>query len=106
MKKISFYTLLAVGCSLLSVFSFSSCSKDTPEPDYAAGHVLEYGTDKPLSGAKVYLAACSGDFLGPISCVVIDSATALSDGSFTMKPGGSLVEAHMVILQIGKARKQ
>lgn len=81
MKKHTFYTFTIL---YLLQLSFSSCSKDTPAPQYAAGRVMEYGTDKPLSGAKVYLAACSGDLLGPISCAIVDSATTTSDGQFSM----------------------
>jgi hypothetical protein len=43
---------------------------------------LEFGTDKPLAGAMVYLVSYGGSFLGPVSGGVIDSARADSDGAY------------------------
>ncbi len=61
----------------------SSCRKEgSTGPRVWEGRVLEYGSDKPVAGARVYLWEGSSEWWGQSSEYRIDSTESAADGSF------------------------
>ncbi len=61
----------------------SSCRKEgSTGPRVWEGRVLEYGSDKPVAGARVYLWEGSSEWWGQSSEYRIDSTESAGDGSF------------------------
>lgn len=70
--------LLLIGCFL------PSCNKS--DNHSWEGRVLEYGSNKPVANATVYLVEKSGsDILGPVGSSTVDSITTGADGKFKFK---------------------
>ncbi|MBK7426738.1 MAG: hypothetical protein IPI60_06780 [Saprospiraceae bacterium] len=55
-------------------FTWQSCTKNGSES--VEGRVLEYGTNKPIPNATVYLMEVKGTILGPSGSSKIDSTTS------------------------------
>ncbi len=69
--------------ALLVLIVFSSCRKEgSTGPRIWEGRVLEYGSDKPVAGARVYLWEGSSEWWGQSSEYRIDSTESAADGSF------------------------
>jgi hypothetical protein len=75
MKKQILNGILPLLCGLLLL---TGCRKDAPV-EVVAGYVREYGTNKPLDGARVYIMDSNGTFLGPGSNPTV--ATAITDAN-------------------------
>jgi len=70
-------------CLLAIFLGFLSCIKDRlGDTFYVEGRVLEYGTGKPVPNANVVLWSARGEFLGPVSKVVLDSVRTNEKGAF------------------------
>jgi len=68
---------------LLVVAWLSSCHKDKEEnKTVIQGHVTEYGTDAPISGARIYLWCANGEIFGPTGSSFIDSLVTDAEGAF------------------------
>jgi hypothetical protein len=62
------------------VLLWIGCSKNGSES--VEGRVLEYGTNKPIANATVYLMEVKGTFLGPSGSSKIDSTTSDHNGRY------------------------
>ncbi len=77
-------TILLIGAALVCLF-FSSCRKadsDETEFTHIRGYVLEYGTEEPLEGVKMYLQEVGGEVLGSITFSTVDSFYTDDSGYF------------------------
>src|SRR5690606_32185691 len=66
-------------CVLITL-TCQSCTKNGSES--VEGSVLEYGSNKPIPNATVYLMEVKGTFLGPSGSSKIDSTTSDHNGRY------------------------
>jgi hypothetical protein len=66
-------------CVLIALTG-QGCNKNGSES--VEGRVLEYGTNKPIANATVYLMEVKGTFLGPSGSSKIDSTTSDHEGRY------------------------
>ncbi len=94
MKKLFFLLLPLLAAGWL-VF-YTSCDIIDDEgykPKPPAGLVLEHGTEKPISGARVSLQEYEGELLGAHSFTEIDYQFTNEDGAYDFDRPGFLVTA-------------
>lgn len=80
MKTYNKSKLITLLCCASVVFTWQSCSKNGSES--VEGRVLEYGSNKPIANATVYLMEVKGTFLGPSGSSKIDSTTSDQNGRY------------------------
>lgn len=67
------------------------CSKDEPHKTIIHGQVREYGTLKPIAGARIYVGCEDSEPFGPSSFGVVDTLVTDADGQFYKEyPDGEL----------------
>lgn len=66
---------------LLPVLWFTACKKE-PNKTVIRGQVTEYGTNTPISGARIYLWCYSGQIFGPTGSSFVDSLVTDAQGRF------------------------
>ncbi len=71
---------LLLGVTILGTLC-TACRRDGDAHEWT-GRVLEFGTDKPIAGATVYLLEGSSEWWGQSSEYRIDSTESAGDGSF------------------------
>jgi hypothetical protein len=94
MKKLFFLLLpmmAAIWLTTLGGCRILDGSENDPKPP--AGLILEFGTEKPISGARVSLLQYEGEFLGGQSFSEIDAQFSKADGSYDFESTGFLVTA-------------
>jgi hypothetical protein len=80
MKKILFPLLfLATSAWLISFFA---CSKSEERLTIIHGRITEYGTGKPIEGARVYVFCEEGTVFGQTTFTLVDSILTNADGNF------------------------
>ncbi len=83
--------------ALLVLMVLSSCKKEgSTGPRVWEGRVLEYGSDKPVAGATVYLLEVSGEILGPGGSRVVDSLVSDGAGRFTFRYADNPKASHRI----------
>lgn len=75
-NKILLYLIATIALPWLS-----ACRKDDP-PTIIRGRVTEYGTQKPIEGARVYVLCYEGTIFGPSGSTLADSIVSQADGTF------------------------
>lgn len=68
-----------------------ACSKDEPRKTIIHGQVREYGTLKPIAGARIYVGCEESEPFGPSFFSVVDTLVTDADGQFYKEyPDGEL----------------
>ncbi len=57
----------------------------------ATGQILEFGTEKPISGATLTLRACEGEVLGNFNCTDVATTKSDADGNFDFDQDGTVI---------------
>ena len=82
---------------LLITIVSTSCNKEHDEARTWEGRVLEYGTEKPVPGARILLQDSEGEILGPVSYFIIDSATTDNQGRFSFRTKNNVAGMRAVV---------
>ncbi|MEO6757945.1 MAG: hypothetical protein ABIO24_00720, partial [Saprospiraceae bacterium] len=67
---------------LLLLPCLHGCVKDEPRTTHIKGRVTEYGTEKPVAGARIYLLCDQSVVFGSSGSSLADSLVTDTDGRF------------------------
>ncbi len=85
---------LLLGVAILGTLC-TACRRDGDAHEWT-GRVLEFGSDKPIAGATVYLLEVSGEILGPGGSRVVDSLVSDGAGRFTFRYADNPKASHRI----------
>jgi hypothetical protein len=91
MKKNGFSSPILGFLLLAGAFSMCvlACWRDdwavSSRPGFIAGHIYEFGTNKPVVGATVKAFTCDGEAFGSLGCTVLDSANSDAEGHYRIE---------------------
>lgn len=70
---------------LVWILSYTTGCQKNAKPESVSGYVKELGTNKAITGAKVFKIDCEGEVFGSVNCFATDTTFAGTDGSYQLE---------------------
>ncbi len=81
--------------TLIFLFLFSACKKESQPTPGAFGQVTEFGTEKPIANARMELYRCNSDAFGS-ACFLQDSVFTNSQGRYEISYNPDAASYHIL----------
>ena len=81
--------------TLIFLFLFSACKKESQPTPGAFGQVMEFGTEKPIANARMELYRCNSDAFGS-ACFLQDSVFTNSQGRYEISYNPDAASYHIL----------